>query len=74
MSWGNVDPEFRAIAERPGVLTARQLDVLKMRAADMGWQRIAQTLGITSKTAREHFDRASHKLKLEVGAQRGVFG
>jgi DNA-binding NarL/FixJ family response regulator len=74
VSWGDLDPEFRAIAERPGVLTARQLDVLKLRAAGAGWQRIAQTLGLTTKTVREHFDRAALKLQQEIAAQRGVFG
>jgi DNA-binding NarL/FixJ family response regulator len=74
MSWSDLDPEFRAIAERDGVLTSRQLEVLKLKASGAGWQLIAQTLGLTSKTVREHFDRASLKLRQEVAAQRGVFG
>lgn len=78
MSWGALDPEFRALAERPGVLTARQLDVLKLRSTagrdgqPLGFQRIAQILGLSKATVREHYKLAVLRIQQEVAAMRGV--
>lgn len=73
MSWERLDPEFRKLAERPGVLTERQLEVLKLKAAGAGWKRIAQHLDLSVATVKEHFRAASLRIRKELAAQRGVF-
>lgn len=70
MSWEALDPEFRAIAER--VCTERQLDVLRLKSRGAGWQRIAQILGLSKATVREHFKRGSIAIQQEIAAMRGV--
>lgn len=70
MSWEALDPEFRKLAER--VCTPRQLDVLRLKSQGAGWQRIAQILGLSTATVREHFSRASLRIRQETAALRGV--
>jgi DNA-binding NarL/FixJ family response regulator len=70
VSWEGVDPEFRTLAER--VCTPRQVDVLKLKSSGAGWQRIAQILGLSKATVREHFSAASLRIRQETAALRGV--
>jgi DNA-binding CsgD family transcriptional regulator len=70
VGWSTLDPELRAIAER--VLTARQLDALKLKAGGMGRRRIAVALGISEAAVRDRLAAAARKIREEVAAMRGV--
>lgn len=68
MSWEGVEPEIREVAER--VCTPRQVEVLKLYAQGMGHRRVARALGVDTKTAREHLEAASRRIRDEMGGAR----
>ena len=59
--WNETDPILREIAER--VLTAKELEVVKLLNAGYGQRRIARALDIDKSTVRERLDRAERKIK-----------
>ena len=65
MSWpSGVDPELRETAER--VLTAKQLEVVKLVAAGYGMGRIALLLGITRASVKDRAEAARLKIEAEL--------
>ena len=64
MSWAHVTPARRELAER--ILTAKQLDVLKLRTDGYSWRKIATALHIDQATARERYTRALDRLREET--------
>jgi len=60
MGWDELDPDTRAAAER--VLTAKELDALKLWTAGAGYRRIGRILGIAPTTAKDRIERAQRKL------------
>lgn len=61
MSYRTLPPDTRKIAE--GLLTRKQLDVLKLWMGGAGTTRISLMLDISEPTARAHLRRALQKLK-----------
>lgn len=60
MSWSEVKPEHRDLAQR--TLTTRQLRVLQHRLDGHSWNTIALALGISRTGARQHYKTAIDKL------------
>lgn len=60
MSWS--DPEFRRVAETPGVLTDRELEVLRLRGGGVPWSVIERQLGVSSGTIGATLRRADRKV------------
>lgn len=72
MSWQGIDDELRAVIER--VCTPRQVEVLKLYAQGLGHKRVAATLGVSTKTAREHLEAASRRIRAAADdAEPGVW-
>lgn len=61
MSWNNIDPRIRHIAESE--LTPKQLDVWKLHLAGCGTRRAARMLATTRSTIRDHLDAAHTALE-----------
>jgi DNA-binding NarL/FixJ family response regulator len=62
-------------AEQPAgdELTARELEVLRLVARGLGNAEIAQTLGISAPTAKNHVSSILHKLGLSSRLQAAVY-
>lgn len=60
MSWHNVDPAYRELAQR--VLTPRQLEVLRHRTNGVSYRKIAIALHVDEATIRGHERRAFTRL------------
>jgi predicted DNA binding protein len=60
VAWASLDPRTREVAER--VLTAKQLEALKLWDAGAGYRRVARMLGIAPTTAKDRVQRALEKL------------
>lgn len=60
MSWSTLPPEIRELAQE--LLTAKELDALKLWDAGMGYRRIAVALDISPSTARDRVQNAIRKL------------
>ena len=56
--------ELMDIARR--VCTAKQLDVLRMHEAGMGWKRVSLMLGVSPETVKEHHRAAVRNITKEV--------
>ena len=56
--------ELMSIARR--VCTDRQLQVVQLREAGLGWKRIALHLGVGPDTARDHWRAAVRKINKEA--------
>ena len=56
--------EVMAVARR--VCTDRQLQVVQLREAGMGWKRISLHLGVGPDTARDHWRAAVRKINKEA--------
>lgn len=61
MSWSNLDPAIRAAMEQH--LTAKQLEVMKLRATGHGVKATGRALDIAPATVRERFEGACRKLR-----------
>jgi uncharacterized protein YjcR len=48
------------------VCTAKQIEVIKLHEAGLGWKRIALILGVSPDTVRSHHRAAVHKILKEV--------
>lgn len=71
MSWNTLDPDIRETAEL--VLTRKQLDVLKLRLADIAEVRIAYMLSISRRSVRTHLEAAHLRLD-QAGIARDASG
>jgi len=68
--WEQTDPILREIAER--VLTAKELEVMKLLNAGYGKRRIATVIGIDVSTVRDRLDRAERKMQKELDKEEGA--
>lgn len=69
MSWSDVPPEVRDLAEE--VLTDKQLLALKLWNNGAGYRRIGIILGVSMSTARGRVTRAVDTLNREMEARGG---
>lgn len=63
----SVSPDLRELAER--VLTAKQLEVIKLVAWGYGDRRIASILGLGRDAVRDRRQRAELKLFMALGGE-----
>jgi len=62
-------PGYASREAKAGVLTERQLDVLKMAAKGISYKEIGGSLGLTERTIKYHMGRIMEMLHLENRAQ-----
>ena len=70
MSYANLQPDVRALAERE--LSRRQLEVLKLHLAGRTMRQIALALDIAPSTVTSHLWRAKQKLSIEVTSEEAA--
>ena len=61
MSWEGVSPALREIIEE--VCTAKQIDVLELKAAGMSTRGIARVLNVDPVTVRDRVERTYGKIR-----------
>lgn len=66
MSFESLSPALRELIERPGILTERQREAVKLTALGYSGRRLARALGIDAKTARDLLERAHRNLRKAV--------
>lgn len=64
MSWADVKPEHRQLANR--ILTTKQLRVVQHRMDGHSWNTIALALGMSRSNARQHYKAALEKLRAHM--------
>ena len=69
MSWQTLPPELRELALT--VLTAKQMEALKLWDAGAGYRRIGVQLDISPSTARDRVQNAVRKLE-RAARERGL--
>lgn len=70
MSWAELDKETRALVE--SVLTARELDAVKLHNAGYGTRMIAQSLGVDRSTIRDRLKSAERKILEAIEERSGA--
>jgi len=68
--WVGISAELRETIER--CCTAKEIEVLKLKAAGAGRRRTALALGISESSVRDRLASAARKVRAEVAASRGV--
>ena len=61
MSWNDLDPTYRHLAELH--LTPKQLRALKLSEGGLGYRLIAEDMGCSFTTARYHVREAKQKMR-----------
>lgn len=60
MSWNDLPPDFRQLAET--ILSPRELEIMRLLASNATQRQIASLLNISRSNVRTHRDRALDKL------------
>jgi DNA-binding CsgD family transcriptional regulator len=68
--WEGISRDLREIIER--VCSAKEIEVLKLKAAGAGRRRMALVLDISESAVRDRLSSAERKVRREVAALRGI--
>jgi DNA-binding NarL/FixJ family response regulator len=72
MNWTTLPPEIRELADRPGVLTKRQREILMAADSGMSDRQIARLLHLARSTVKEHRERGTDRLEAALSERPAV--